>query len=347
MANGFWERLERPFVCSAPMADVTDAPFRRLLAEYGKPDVIWNEFVSADGLSSGEGRKKLIKILHFKDEERPIVAQFFGSKPENFKVCAELAVELGYDGIDINMGCPDKSVNKQRAGADLINNPKLAQDIIRTVKKYAPNLPISVKTRAGYNKVELEAWLPYLLETDPALITVHARTKKELSLVPARWELVRRAKEIALAYGSKTLIMGNGDVKSAYHALQLAEETGADGVMIGRALIGRPWLLRNLEYIRKLYSKDEKEDAKKLSDLNLLRTPAFTLAILKKHANYFDEFLSGERGFHRVRKHLSKYAIGFSGSKELRTALMSAENKSEVCALVDKTVSRLENEKAV
>src|SRR5581483_8670967 len=201
----FWNNLKKPIMVLAPLADVTDPAFRRIIAKYGKPDVMWTEFVSADGLFLG-GYEHLIQDLAFTEAERPIVAQFFTSKPEMMKKAAELARELGFDGIDINMGCPDKSVEKQGAGAASIKNPKLAQEIILAAKQGAGNLPVSVKTRIGYNKNALETWLPALLETNPAVITIHARSRKEMSNVPARWEHIRRAVEIRNELGSQTLI---------------------------------------------------------------------------------------------------------------------------------------------
>jgi tRNA-dihydrouridine synthase len=293
----FWQKLKKPIMVLAPMADVTDPAFRRIIAKYGKPDVIWTEFVSADGLflspvreyceklikgeidkekfleslSNGIGGAQLIKDLAFSEEERPVVAQFFTSKPEMMEKAAELAVKLGFDGIDINMGCPDKSIEKQNAGAKLMTNPKLAQEIILAAKRGVQNyntskniqgesldkmrgegedegIPVSVKTRIGWNKNELETWLPVLLEVSPAVITIHARTRKELSLVPAQWENIKRAVEIRNNFvdskgnKSQTLIFGNGDVKDLEDAKKKVEETGCDGVMLGRAIFGNPWL---------------------------------------------------------------------------------------------------------
>src|SRR3990167_7372681 len=175
----FWHQLKRPIMVLAPMADVTDAAFRRIIAKYGKPDVMWTEFVSADGLFMG-GYEHLIKDLAFTEAERPIVAQFFTSKPEMMEKAAELACDLGFDGIDINMGCPDKSVEKQGSGSAHIKDYKNAQKIIRAAmrgaEKDGKNLPVSVKTRIGYNKNEIETWIPALLETCSAVITIHART---------------------------------------------------------------------------------------------------------------------------------------------------------------------------
>ena len=193
-----------PLMVLAPMADVTDAAFRRIIAKYGKPDVMWTEFVSADGLFLG-GYDSLIRDLEFSETERPIVAQFFTSKPEMMKKAAELATKLGFDGIDINMGCPDKSIEKQCAGAAMIKDPKLAREVIRAAKEGSveaakisgrPPLPVSVKTRLGFNKNEIETWLPELLAEEPVVITIHARTRKEMSKVAAHWDQIKRAVEI-------------------------------------------------------------------------------------------------------------------------------------------------------
>src|SRR3989344_6534872 len=179
MIKGFWKQLKRPFFVLAPMANVTDAAFRQIIAKYGKPDVLWTEFVSTDALCSDAGRKNALADLWFDPSQRPIVAQIFGSKPDNFYKSAQLIQALGFDGIDLNMGCPDKGIEKSGAGARLIKEPKLAQEIIRATIKGAGPLPVSVKTRLGYSSDNLEEWLKYLLETGPAAITIHARTRKE------------------------------------------------------------------------------------------------------------------------------------------------------------------------
>ncbi len=204
--NNFWHGLKKPIMVLAPMADVTDASFRRIIAKYGKPDVIWTEFVSADGLFLG-GRDALMRDLMFTDEERPIVAQFFTSRPDMMEKAAVLAAELGFDGIDINMGCPDKSIEKQGAGAAMIKNPTRAREVVRAAMNGALEaarrglnggrvLPVSVKTRIGFNTNQLEEWLPELLAEEPVVVTIHARTRKEMSKVPARWEEVKRAVDI-------------------------------------------------------------------------------------------------------------------------------------------------------
>ena len=250
MANNFWEKLNKPFFALAPMADVTDAAFRRAIAKRAKPDVIFTEFVSADGLALApeEGKKKLLKLLEYSEEERPIVAQFFTSNPEHMEKVAALAAELKFDGVDINMGCPDKNIEKQGAGAALLKNSKLARELIRAAKKGAPNLPVSIKTRLGWNSPELETWLPEILKEKPAAVTIHARTRKEMSKVPARWEFIKRAVEIRnniqseLVQNQHTLILGNGDVKNLDEARRRVTETDCDGVMIGRGALNDPLL---------------------------------------------------------------------------------------------------------
>lgn len=311
---GFWADLPKPFFVSAPMADVTDAAFRQMIAKYsrhgekgGGPDVFWTEFVSADGLSSA-GREVLKRDLAFSDREHPIVAQIFSSNPENMRKTAELCKELGFDGIDINMGCPDKSIEKQGAGAAHMKNIKLAQEVIRATMAGAGGLPVSVKTRIGYNKENLEEWIGAVLETKPAAITVHARTRKDLSLVPARWEEVARA--VKLAEGTGTLIIGNGDVVDLADANKKAEETGADGIMLGRAMFGTPWL----------FDRDRKEPP----------TLAEKFEILIEHTHLFEKLLGDIKNFAIMKKHYKAYVNGFDGAKELRVHMMDARNADEV-----------------
>ncbi|MDO8603844.1 MAG: tRNA-dihydrouridine synthase [bacterium] len=311
---GFWADLPKPFFVAAPMADVTDAAFRQMIAKYsrhgesgGGPDVFWTEFVSADGLCSA-GREVLKRDLAFSDREHPIVAQIFGANPENMKKTAELCKKLGFDGIDINMGCPDKSIEKQGAGAAHMKEIKHAQEVIRATIAGAGGLPVSVKTRIGYNKENLEQWLGAILETKPAAITVHARTRKELSLVPARWEEVARA--VKLAEGTGTLIIGNGDVRDLADAGGKARATGADGVMLGCAMFGTPWLFdRTRKAPPSLSEKFE---------------------ILIEHTHLFEKLLGDIKNFAIMKKHYKAYVNGFDGAKELRVHMMDAKNADEV-----------------
>jgi len=318
----FWNKLKKPIMVLAPMADVTDAAFRRVIAKYGKPDAMFTEFVSADGLSRApeEGRKKLLKDLEYSEGERPIVAQFFTSHPLYMKESAMLARELGFDGIDINMGCPDKGVERQGAGACLIKTPAIARELIRAAKEGAGDLPVSVKTRAGFNKVELETWLPELLAEEPAVLTLHARTRKEMSKVPAQWELVKRAVEIrdefALRHAQdknkQTLIFGNGDVRNLEEAREKIKETGADGVMLGRAIFGNPWLFA--EHAPTLEEK---------------------LKVLVEHTKLFEELLGGVKNFAIMKKHYKAYVNNFDGAGDLRAKLMETESAQQVEKIVE------------
>ena len=310
--KNFWADLPKPFFALAPLANVTDAAFRRIIAKYSKPTpyVTYTEFVSADGLcrAGEEGRRKLMRDLLFTEAERPIVAQFFTATPEYMERAAALAFELGFDGVDINMGCPDKTIEKQGAGAKLILNSSLAVHIVEAAKRGAQGLPISVKTRLGYNKDILDEWLPALFAAQPAAIVVHARTRKEMSKVPARWERVKRAVEIRNELKSETLIIGNGDLKDVEDAEQKIKETGAEGAMLGRAIFGRPWLFSN----------------------DVSQTYFKKLKILVEHTKLFEELLGDIKSFAIMKKHFKAYVEGFDGAKELRIKLMEAQNAAEV-----------------
>lgn len=370
---GFWKKLKKPLdgtrgepiMVLAPMADVTDCAFRALIAKYSKwegnvpefdkvglartnflypkilggLDVMWTEFVSADGLCRANevGKKKLLKDLEYTEAERPIVAQLFGSKPEYMEEAARLCQALGFDGIDINMGCPDKSIEKQGAGAAMIKNPALAREIIRAAKRGAPNLPISVKTRVGFNKVELEEWLPELLAEDLAVVTIHARTRKEMSKVPANWQHVKRAVEIRDEFfknlphrqvglpadEARTLIFGNGDVLDLEDARAKARATGCDGIMLGRAIFGNPFL----------FAKKEN-----LPTINL------KLKTLLEHTKLFEEKLGQIKNFAIMKKHFKAYVKDFPEASELREKLMQTLNAREVEEVIHSyIISHLDN----
>lgn len=241
MNVGFWSSLPRPFFVLAPLADVTDVAFRRVIATYGKPHVLWTEFTSAEGLC-GLYHEPLWCNLLYSEAERPIVAQLWSASPAAMEQAAGLVADLGFDGIDINMGCPDRKVERRGAGAALCRQPTLAQALIGAAQRGAGAMPVSVKIRIGYERDELETWLPALLEAQPAAITIHARTRQEKSEVPAHWEAIDRAVHIRQKLGSSTLLIGNGDVQHLAEARIRAADTGADGVMLGRAIFGNPWL---------------------------------------------------------------------------------------------------------
>lgn len=312
MKKSFWDNLPRPFFALAPLANVTDAAFRRVIAARGKPDVMFTEFVSADGLLSS-GREMLLKDLLYSASERPIVAQLFTGNPEKMREAGRIIATLGFDGLDINMGCPDKAVEKQGAGAALIKHPARARELIRAAKE--SGLPVSIKTRLGYCRDELETWLPELLLENPAAITLHARTRKEMSKVPARWERVKRAAQIRDALKSKTLLIGNGDVSDLSDARAKVAESGADGVMLGRAIFGNPFLF---QCSQEHWNRSERE---------LLEQK---LRVMVEHTKLFETLLGGVKNFSIMKKHYKAYASGFDGAKELRLRLMGTSSASEV-----------------
>ena len=305
----FWNKLPKPFFAMAPMKDVTDIAFRALVARKGKPDVFWTEFVSADGLYHTREIAKmddtvnpLMRDLLIGEGQRPVVAQIFSSKPEMITYATKLVAELGFDGVDLNMGCPDRSVEKQGAGAALVKNPALAAELIRVTKE-AGSLPVSVKTRIGYNTENLDEWLTALLEAEPAAITLHLRTRKELSLVRADWELMKKAVAIRNKVAPGVLLIGNGDIESLEEGRQLAAETGCDGIMIGRGMFGNPWVFAG----RTEHGLEEK------------------LAALIEFAHNF-ETISPPKSFALLKKHIKAFVSGFAGAADLRAKLMAADN---------------------
>ncbi len=310
---GFWSTLPRPIFVLAPMADVTDAAFRRIIAKYGKPDVFVTEFVSVDGLCSA-GRPALLKSLMYHESERPILAQFFGDDPELFYQCAELAVELGFDGIDINMGCPVKTVTKTGSGAALIKYPEIAKEVILATKRGAGKLPVSVKTRIGWNREVINEWLPHVLEAEPAVLTVHLRTAKEMSLVPAHWELMHKAVEVVRQ--TDTILLGNGDVKDLEHARQLAEQTGIDGVMLGRAVFGNPWLFNREVSIDQIPLEER-------------------FRVMIEHSRLYEEIFAGKKNFAVMQKHVRAYITGFNGAREIRKSLEGMQDTGDLERIIE------------
>ncbi len=333
IVKNFWAELPKPFFVLAPMADVTDAAFRRMIAKYSAPAkfVMYTEFVSADGLclAPEEGRAKLMRDLLYSEAERPIVAQFFTANPGHMERVAALAQEMGFDGVDINMGCPAGPVLNQGAGAELIKNPDLAVELVAAAKRGAPNLPVSVKTRLGYNSDALEEWVPKLLSAEPVVLTLHARTRKDMSKVPARWERVKRAVEIRNELGSKTLIVGNGDVKNLEDAKAKVAETGADGAMIGRGIFGTPWLFAGEE---KLFEKSLGGGGQRehFGDKDFSQEVFRRLKIAVEHTKLFEELLGDIKNFAIMKKHFKAYVEGFPGAKELRMELMETHSAKEV-----------------
>ncbi|MFA6252161.1 MAG: tRNA-dihydrouridine synthase [Candidatus Paceibacterota bacterium] len=312
MQSNFWKKLKKPIIVSAPMSGVTDDAFRLMFLKYGRPDVFWTEFVSVEGLFS-KGRDNCLKILKFSPEEHPIVAQIFGSDPLYFKKTAEEIERLGFDGIDINMGCPDKTIEQRGAGAALIKNVELAKQIIRATKEGAKKIPVSVKTRLGYHENQIEKWIVPLLQENIATLTIHLRTRKEMYKAPAQWESAKEIVRLRDLYSPETLIIGNGDVKSLLQAHELAKDNRLDGIMIGRASLGNPWLFSD----------------------RLPRASEKIKAIIE-HTEFFND----PKRFNAMKKHYHAYAKGFNGAKELRDRLMETKNYSEVKKITEEFLSR-------
>lgn len=314
--KNFWVKLKnspkKPIFVIAPMANVTDVAFRSMFAKYGKPDVMWTEFVSADGLCS-PGKKMLLRDLEFSKKEKPIIAQLFTSHPEKMFEAAKLVQKLGFDGIDINMGCPDRSVEKQGAGAAHIKDPETAKKVIEAARAGAPELPISVKTRIGYNKIDL-SWIEFLLKLNLPALTVHLRTRKEMSDVPAQWNLMPQIVALRDRLAPETLILGNGDVMSLDDARKKVAESGCDGAMIGRGIFGNPWFF----------------SGRLVADI----PPAERLKVMLEHAKAFDKLLGDVKNFAIMKKHFKAYVSGWEGAKELRVKLMETNTLEEVTKIV-------------
>lgn len=326
---GIWKKISKknPFFCLAPMADVTDIAFRQIISKYSKhgkeaggPDLFFTEFVSADGIASEIGRKKLLSMLNYSKREKPIIAQIFGAKPENIKIACRIISKLDFDGIDINMGCPDRTIIKQGAGSALINTPKLACEIIRVAKEGAPKLPISIKTRIGFNIIEYKKWLPKILAENISALTIHLRTKKEMSDVPAHFELAKDIVKTVRAHDKKIVLIANGDIFSLQQGKKLAKDAGFDGIMIGRGIFGNPWFFdskrKNLPSIKE------------------------RLKALLEHTKLYSKLLK-HRNFANMKKHFKAYVSGFDGAKELRNELMFTNNYKDVELIIKKHLTTL------
>lgn len=317
MNKGFWDDLDRPILALAPMMDVTDSAFRQIVAGCGRPSVMWTEFVSATGLSSA-GREFLTKrFLKFKAVEKPLVAQLFGNNPDDFYSAAKLISQMGFSGIDINFGCPEKKIVLQGAGAALLQGPQLARDIILATKEGAGDLPVSIKIRLGYTKIDWQDWLEVLLEARPAVIIIHGRTRKEMSKAPTHWDEIGKIVQFVrnqVPQADWPLIIGNGDIKTMAEAIQKANQYNLDGIMVGRAVIGNPWFFNCGKTIDQIPLSEK-------------------LKILLKHTKIFERTFP-DRNFAVIKKHYHAYISGFPGAKELRIHLMQCTSASQVAQII-------------
>ncbi len=308
------------------MDDVTDTVFRRIIADCAVPDLFFTEFVNVDGLQS-PGRTRLLKKLRFTAGETRLVAQLWGLKPENFQKTAEqiadgtFAREFGlpegvnFVGIDLNMGCPAKSEVNSGACAALIKNPELAVRIIKATQAGAGHLPVSVKTRLGFNEVDF-SWHELLLHQNLSMLTVHGRTRKEMSKVPARWEDINYVRELRDRIAPQTIIVGNGDVESREQGEELAARYKLDGIMVGRGVFHDPYVFA---------AKSPWQDI----------TREERIALYAKHVKLFAETWTGkDRPVVTLNKFCKIYINGFDGAKELREKLMNAGSAAELLELL-------------
>jgi tRNA-dihydrouridine synthase len=319
-----WEKLPKPFFVLAPMDDVTDTVFRRVVAECAPPDVFFTEFVNVDALQS-QGREATLKRLRFTDKERPIIAQLWGLKPENFRKSAAEIADMGYDGIDLNFGCPDKNVVRNGACSALIlpENRELALEIIQACREGAPALPLSVKTRLGFNEID-HSWHELLFKQTLNALTIHGRTKKQMSKVPADWDEIGLVARLRDSLSPSTKVIGNGDVLTRAQGVELAEKHGLDGVMIGRGVFQDPFVFADPLASGSPWTDYTKEQK---------------IALYRKHVELFAKtwkspLASGERKVHTLNKFCKIYINGFDGAKELRDKLMNAKSTDELLELL-------------
>lgn len=314
MKENFWRELPRPFFVLAPMEDVTDVVFRHVVSEAGRPDVFFTEFTNTESFCHPEGVHSVRGRLTFTEDEQPIVAHIWGDKPEHFREMSIGMAEMGFKGIDLNMGCPVPNVATKGKGSGLIQRPETAAEIIQAAK--AGGLPVSVKTRLGYSDIdEWRDWLTHVFEQDIANLSIHLRTRKEMSKVDAHWELIGEIKKVRDAIAPDTLLTINGDIPDRKTGLELAEKYGIDGVMIGRGIFQNPYA----------FEKEPKE-----------HTSEELLGLLRLHLDLFDKYTKEEpRQFKPLRRFFKVYVRGIKGASELRHQLMSTSTTDEVRTLLD------------
>lgn len=309
MTKSFWKNLKRPFFALAPMEEVTDTVFRQIVMKAGRPDVFFTEFTSVEGMMS-RGRDKVShRLLHGKNE-RPLIAQIWGLKPEAFEETAKLIQDMGFDGIDINMGCPVDKVIKRGACSGLINTPELAGKIIEATQRGAGNLSVSVKTRIGFKTIDIAGWISFLLQHNLDALTVHFRTTSEMSKVPAHWDLAHEVVTLRNTISPSTILIGNGDVESRSQGEKLAATYNIEGIMIGRGIFHNPWVFS--ENPDEMRSKSEK------------------LQLLLDHVRLHEKTWGTSKNFHALKRFFKIYITAFDGANELRDSLMRAESYVDV-----------------
>ncbi|MBZ5311002.1 tRNA-dihydrouridine synthase [Staphylococcus aureus] len=323
MKENFWSELPRPFFILAPMEDVTDIVFRHVVSEAARPDVFFTEFTNTESFCHPEGIHSVRGRLTFSEDEQPMVAHIWGDKPEQFRETSIQLAKMGFKGIDLNMGCPVANVAKKGKGSGLILRPDVAAEIIQATK--AGGLPVSVKTRLGYYEIdEWKDWLKHVFEQDIANLSIHLRTRKEMSKVDAHWELIEAIKNLHDEIAPNTLLTINGDIPDRKTGLELAEKYGIDGIMIGRGIFHNPFA----------FEKEPREHTSK-ELLNLLRL----------HLSLFNKYEKDEiRQFKSLRRFFKIYVRGIRGASELRHQLMNTQSIAEARALLDEFEAQMDED---
>lgn len=326
MKDNFWQELPRPFFVLAPMEDVTDVVFRHVISKAASPDVFFTEFTNSESYCHPNGKESVRGRLTFTADEQPIVAHIWGDKPEFFREMSIGMAEMGYRGVDINMGCPAPNVFKHGRGSGLILRPQVAAELIQAAK--AGGLPVSVKTRLGHAKVEeWQEWLAHLLRQDIANLTIHLRTKVEMSQVDAHWELIPEIKKLRDEIAPQTLLTINGDIPNEQTGRELAEKYGVDGVMIGRGVFHNPFA----------FEKEARE-----------HSPKELLDLFRYHLDLFDEYSQMEpRLYKPLRRFFKIYVREFRGASDLRLQLMDTQTTDEARELLDEFEAKYLTEEKV
>lgn len=313
--SNFWNDLPKPFYILAPMEAVTDVVFRHVVASAARPDVFFTEFTNAASYCSPKGIHSTRGRLTFTEDEQPMVAQIWGNNPEHFAQMARGLAEQGFMGIDINTGCPDKAVVRQGSGSGLIGNYELTEQLIKAAKE--GGIPVSVKARLGIrNTDEHKEWLAFLLRQDIANLTIHLRTRKEMSKVPAHFELIPEIKKLRDEIAPNTLLTINGDIRDRAHGEELVQKYGVDGIMIGRGIFTNPFAF---ETEPKEHTREEL-----IGLLNLQ---------LDLHDKYNKEL--EPRRFEPLKRYFKIYIRDFPGASELRDTLMHTTSTDQVRALIN------------
>lgn len=314
MKENFWDDLPSPFFILAPMEDVTDVVFRKVIAKAARPDVFFTEFTNSESYFHTEGKKSLRGRLTFDPVEQPIVAHIWGDNPEYFRGMSIGMAEMGFKGIDINMGCPAPNVFKHGRGSGLILRPDVAAEIIQAAK--AGGLPVSVKTRLGHRDLaEWKDWLGHIFRQDIANLSIHLRTKTEMSKVDAHWELIGEIKALRDEIAPQTKLTINGDIPDYKTGMELVEKYGVDGVMIGRGVFHNPFA----------FEKEAKEHStKELLDL------------LRYHLDVYDHYANKDLGLSKpLHRFFKVYLRDFAGASDLRVSLMATKDTQEIRKVLD------------